>query len=197
MNENNGSNSKGKDLQESSFNTVGNDKLFELKLNGKSDRAVAKELGISHSTVNKRYNQLLQEQAQHSKKNLENLRFQQYLRFEQVIAISLEELSQRNFRATAWATIVTRQLAEQSKLYGLNTGDVNINLDQREGTFVSDVDTEDMRKILRHIWINHVEGVVKGIMCQLLLGEEYGHLPHQEEYLKEIIGDIYEEYRRR
>ena len=76
MNENNGSNSKGKDLQESSFNTVGNDKLFELKLNGKSDRAVAKELGISHSTVNKRYNQLLQEQAQHSKKNLENLRIQ-------------------------------------------------------------------------------------------------------------------------
>ena len=197
MNENNGSNSKGKDLQESSFNTVGNDKLFELKLNGKSDRAVAKELGISHSTVNKRYNQLLQEQAQHSKKNLENLRFQQYLRFEQVIAISLEELSQRNFRATAWATIVTRQLAEQSKLYGLNTGDVNINLDQREGTFVSDVDTEDMRKKLRHKWINHVAGVVKGIMCQLLLGEEYGPLPHQEEYLKEIIGDIYEEYRRR
>ena len=81
MNENNGSNSKGKDLQESSFNTVGNDRLFELKLNGKSDRAVAKMVGVSHTTVNKQYHHQLHELAKASQKNLENLRFKQYLRY--------------------------------------------------------------------------------------------------------------------
>ena len=193
MKDNKGSNTKGKDLQETPFNSVPNAKIFELKLSGKSDRAVAKMVGVSHSTVNKQYHQQLQELAKDSQKNLENLRFQQYLRFEKVIAIALTELEGHDFRATQWATILTRLLTEQSKLYGLNTGDININLDQREGgVYITKEEGEEARTELTKRWLTHVESTVKSILCLLLLGEEYGHLPHQEELLKEVIGDIYE-----
>ena len=193
MKENNGSNTKGKDLQNTPFNSVPFEKIFELKLSGMSDRAVAKELGVSHSTVNKHYHKQLQEQSDYSRKQLENLRFQQYLRFEKIISISMEQLARQDFRATAWATIITRQLAEQSRLYGLNTGDININVDQREGrgVWISQEEGEAARTEMTKKFNNHIELIIKSIMCVLLLGEEYANEPHQDNYLKEIIGDIY------
>ena len=105
--------------------------ILELKLEGWTDRRVAKKVNLAPSTVNKHFHKQIQELHDVSKKNLENLRFQQYLKFDKVIALVWEEFNQRNFKAVDWAKILTRLLAEQSKLYGLNTGSINISLDQR------------------------------------------------------------------
>tara|TARA_R100000008_G_scaffold84677_1_gene72710 strand:- start:265 stop:681 length:417 start_codon:yes stop_codon:yes gene_type:complete len=125
---------KGAIEQNSSFSSVPIDKIMELKLLGKSDRAVAKELGVAHSTVNKHFNQQLAQLSNQARKNIENFRFQQYLRFEEVIEKCFKEFNRSDFRQTQWATILTKLLAEQSKLYGLNLGSININLDQRNNT---------------------------------------------------------------
>ena len=47
------------------------DTLVEYKLQGKSDRAVAKAVGLAHSTVNKHFHKYLVEQQSSSIKNLE------------------------------------------------------------------------------------------------------------------------------
>ena len=82
MTEDNGNNTKEQDEQYSRFSIVPKDRILNLKLGGMSDRAVAKKLNLAHSTVNKHYHKELSKQNQKQGRNLENLRFQQYLRFE-------------------------------------------------------------------------------------------------------------------
>ena len=183
--------------QDSSFKGVQNvqesivNKIIELKLSGKSDRAVAKVAGVAHSTVNKYFHEYLEAGQEQSIKHLENTRFQQWLRFDRVIEQVIEQFERKDFKATQWATILTRLLAEQSKLYGFNTGNVNINLDQRQqregGYWITEEEGEDARTELTKRWLNHVDSTIRSILCLLLLGEEYGHLPHQEELLNEIV----------
>ena len=195
MSEDNGNITKGNKEQDNPFSIIPKDRILNLKLSGMSDRAVGKELNLAHSTVNKHYHKELSKQNQHQQKNLENLRFQQYLRYERVYEVCFEQLERKNFRATQWATIATKVLSEQSKLYGLNTGDLNINIDQRNQYINPDRNHPDnvaVREKLAKSMNGFIRQQVSFIICALLLGQEYKNLPEQDKLLKEYIGDIYE-----
>ena len=192
MTEDNGNNPKEEHEQNTPFSIVPKDRILNLKLSGMSDRAVGKELNLAHSTVNKHYHKELSKQNQSQQKNIENLRFQQYLRFERLLEVCFEQLERKNFRATQWATITAKVLSDQSRLYGLNTGDTNINIDNRQQTIESD--GTDYRAELSKRINNHVKWQVRRIVSYYLLGEEYHGVPEQEELLKEYLGDMYNEF---
>ena len=189
MTEDNGNNPKEQGEQDSRFLAVPKGRILNLKLGGMSDRAVAKKLNLAHSTVNKHYHKELTRQNKTQERNLENLRFQQYLRFERLLEVCFEQLGQKDFRATQWATITAKVLSDQSRLYGLNTGDTNINIDNRQQTI--EADGTDYKAELNKRITNHVKWQVKYIVGTYLLGEEYKNLPEQDELLKEYLGDMY------
>ena len=192
MTEDNGNNPKEEHEQNTPFSIVPKDRILNLKLSGMSDRAVGKKLNLAHSTVNKHYHKELSKQNQSQQKNIENLRFQQYLRFERLYEVCFEQLERKNFRATQWATITAKVLSDQSRLYGLNTGDTNINIDNRQQSIESD--GTDYRAELSKRINNHVKWQVKYIVGTYLLGEEFHGVPEQEELLKEYLGDMYNEF---
>ena len=204
MTADNGSTWKGSSEQISSFKGVQNEqitKIIEYKLQGKSDRAIAKAVGVAPSTVNKHFHKYLEQEHDTNLKHLEQTRFQQWIRFDRVIDQVFEQFNKQDFKATTWATILTRLLAEQSKLYGLNTGNININLDQRklsgkhiEGMPIEDVVEEFTRThgMTPEEWevkkiSDYVQGTVETYLCLLLFGIPHAESEHERQLLKDII----------
>tara|TARA_B100000029_G_C17462465_1_gene919035 strand:+ start:646 stop:1065 length:420 start_codon:yes stop_codon:yes gene_type:complete len=132
---------------------------------------------------------------------MEQTRFQQWLRFDRVLEIVFEEFEQRNFKAVDWAKILTNLLREQSKLYGLNTGNININLDQRtlSGKTINGMPIEEVEEQIIAQYgktpaeINadritkYVEGAVETYLCLLLFGTPTTESEAETQVLKDII----------
>ena len=193
MKKNKGIIKKGDHDSNAPFISVSNEqvnKIMEYKLKGKTDTEVARTLDLAQSTVNKHYHKKLKELADTSNKDLDNLRFQQYLRFERVFELAMERLSRNDYESSKWATIVTRLLTDQSRLYGLNSTDTNINIDNRQQTIESN--GIDPREELSKRINNHVKWQVKATLCMYVIGEELNGTPTQEARLKELLGDLYE-----
>ena len=177
------------------------DTIVEYKLQGKSDRAVGKKVGLAHSTVNKHFHKYLEEQQATSIKNLEQTRFQQWLRFDSVIDIVFQQFDKADFKQVDWAKILTNLLREQSKLYGLNTGNININLDQRtlSGKTINGMPIEEVEEQIIAQYgktpaeINadritkYVEGAVESYLCLLLFGTPTTESEAETQVLKDII----------
>ena len=204
MNREQSNSKKGVSEQKAPFLTVPTDvidTIVEYKLQGKSDRAVGKAVGLAHSTVNKHFHKYLEEQRTTSLKNLEQTRFTQWLRFDRVLEIVFEEFDKRDFKAVDWAKILTRLLAEQSKLYGLNTGNININLDQRtlSGDTINGMPIEEVEErfiaqygqtpaeVNAERITKFVEGAVETYLCLLLFGTPATESEAETQILKDII----------
>ena len=193
MKKNKGITTKGDLDSKAPFISVSNDqvnKIMEYKLKGKTDTEVARALDLAQSTVNKHYHKKLKELADSTNKDLDNLRFQQYLRFERVFEVAIERLLRNDWEASKWATVCARLLTDQSRLYGLNSSDTNINIDNRQQTIESD--GIDYKSELMKRMTNHIKWQVKATLCMYVLGEEHNGTPTQEARLKELLGDLYE-----
>jgi len=168
------------------------EQIMELKLLGKSDREVSKAVGVAHSTVNKYYHMELQKLEQEARKNIENFRFQQYLRYENLIDRVFEQFNKLDFKSTQWATILTKLLSEQAKLYGVNTGNININLDQRsynqqiEDDYVAE-HGKTPNEALEGKINNYIESTVKWKLSLLLFGEPYPTANADRQMLEDIL----------
>jgi ATP-dependent phosphoenolpyruvate carboxykinase len=187
-----GNNSKGKNEQNMA---IFNESVMSLKLKGLSDRAAAKELNVAHSTINKAYHKQLKLMAEQSSKNIDNLRIQQFMRYEQVWQLCSRVLfddpeSRGTMSQREWTPLAIKCLAEQSKLFGLNTGDLNISIDNREQTL--NTDNTDYRGELQKRITNMMNYNIKSIICQLILGEEYIGTPEQSERLDPLVQDFIE-----
>ena len=187
---NTGNNAKGKNEQNMS---IFNERVLSFKLKGLSDRAVAKKLKVAHSTINKAYHKQLKQMAEQSSKNIDNLRIQQFMRYEQIWELCTRVLfedpeSRGTISQREWTPLAIKCLAEQSKLFGLNTGDLNISIDNREQTL--NADNTDYRDELQKRITNMMNYNIKLVICALVLGEEYIGTPEQSERLDPLIQDF-------
>ena len=171
-----------------------NERVMSLKLKGVSDRAAAKKLKVAHSTINKAYHKQLKELAKTSSKNIDNLRIQQYLRYEQVWELCSKAMfKDGDYAGTMtqkeWTPLAIKCLSEQSKLFGLNTGDLNISIDNREQNLTME-DGQDPSAVLAKRISKMMDRHIKLIICSLVLGEEYTGTPEQHERLDPLIQDF-------
>ncbi|MAE09505.1 MAG: hypothetical protein CL661_12230 [Bacteroidetes bacterium] len=77
----------------------------------------------------------------------------------------------------------------------MNTGDLNINIDQRNQYINPDRNHPEnvaIREKLAKSMNGYIKQQVTTFICAYVLGEEYKNLPEQDGLLKEYIGDIYE-----
>jgi len=185
-----GNNAKRKNEQNMS---IFNERVLSFKLKGLSDRAVAKKLKVAHSTINKAYHKQLKQMAEQSSKNIDNLRIQQFMRYEQIWELCTRVLfedpeSRGTISQKDWTPLAIKCLAEQSKLFGLNTGDLNISIDNREQTL--NADDTDYRDELQKRITNMMNYNIKVVICALVLGEEYIGTPEQSERLDPLVQDF-------